>query len=189
MLVPLLRDMRSRKRPPELEQPVVHFPVGRRKFLNRRINRPIDEHAVAPEIRSPLGRVLLSGTLDDWKLTGNAEIESAALPPGALRFEANGDREHAEIKLPEGQILGGTLSGVAEIDWSDGGSWSAAVAAEGIETQGLNAALPGAFNADLTASGALEPLRLDLDIRKLEGVIRGNQLTARGRMSYQTADL
>ena len=142
-----------------------------------------------PDIQSHLGRILLSGTFDDWNLAGEADIESAGLPPGTLRLEAMGDRKHASMNIVEGRILGGTIRGDAEYDWSEAGRWSASLEAEGIETQGLHSALPGAVNADLHVLGKLEPFRLNLEIRKLEGEIRGEQLVAGGRLQIQPGSL
>jgi translocation and assembly module TamB len=142
-----------------------------------------------PDIRSRLGRFLLSGTLDNWNVAGEAELETPDLAPGTLQLKAAGDRKHATMTIVEGRILGGTVHGDAEFDWSGGGSWSASLVTKGIETQELSSALPGAINADLTALGKLEPFHLDLDIRKLDGEIRGKQLTARGRIKVQPGNL
>jgi autotransporter translocation and assembly factor TamB len=141
--------------------------------------------SLKPDFRSRLSRIQLSGTLDDWSLEGEAELETANLAPGTLQLEAAGDRKHATMTLVEGQILGGRVHGVAEFDWSGEGVWSASLVTEGIETQELNSALPGAINADLTALGKLEPFHLDLNISKLEGEIRGKQLTAAGRIKIE----
>jgi len=142
-----------------------------------------------PDIRSRRGRILLSGTLDDWNVAGEAELETAALAPGTLQLEAAGDRKHATMTIVEGRILGGTIHGTAEYDWSEGGAWSASLVTEGIETRELNSALPGAINADLSALGKLKPFHLDLNITKLEGEIRGKPLTAGGRIRVQPDNL
>jgi len=145
--------------------------------------------AAHPDIRSRAGRILLSGTLDDWHLAGDADLESAGLPPGTLRLEAAGNRDHARMTIVDSRILGGTVSGDAEYDWSENGRWSARLRAESIETQGLHSALPGMVIADLTALGTLEPFYLDLDIRTLEGEIRNQQVKAGGRVQIREESL
>jgi translocation and assembly module TamB len=142
-----------------------------------------------PDIRSRAGRILLSGTLDDWNLAGDAELDGAGLPPGTLHVEASGNRDHARITIVDGRILGGTLSGDAKYDWSGNGRWSARLRAENIQTQGLHSTLPGMVNADLTALGELEPFSLDLDIRTLEGEIRNQRIDAGGRVQVREESL
>jgi len=142
-----------------------------------------------PELSSRSGQILLGGTLDNWNVAGEAELQTRSLPPGILQLEAAGDRDHAKINIIEGKILGGTVHGDAEFEWSEAGLWSARLVTKGIETQELNSALPGAINADMAASGILEPFQLKLDIKNLEGVIRGKQLAAGGRINIQPDNL
>jgi len=144
---------------------------------------PLDSER--PDIRSASGQVLLSGTIDDWKADGEIELESAGLPPGTLRFETSGNRERADMVIVDGRVLGGTLSGDAEFDWSREQRWSVRLLADNIQTGGLVPDLPGFVNADLDARGKLEPLQLDLNIRRLDGEIIGLPLTAGGRLQFE----
>ena len=142
-----------------------------------------------PDIQSRLGRILLSGNLDDWNVTGEAQLETSDLPAGTLRLEANGDRDQVALTIHEGQILGGVVHGDAKYNWTEGDHWSANLVTEGLETYELHAALPGSLNADLSAIGKLEPFHLDLDIRRMEGNIRDRQMAAGGRLQIQAGQL
>ena len=151
------------------------------------IQWPVDSEQ--PDIQSRLGRILLSGNLGDWNVTGEAQLETSGLPPGTLRLEANGDRDQVALTIVEGQILGGVVHGDAKYNWTEGDQWSANLVTEGLETYELHAALPGSLNADLAAIGQLEPFQLDLDIRRMEGKIRKKQIAAGGRVQIQTGQL
>ena len=142
-----------------------------------------------PGIQSKQGNIQLSGTLDDWKMAGDIELESDGLPPGDLRLEAAGTRDHAEMTIVDGRILGGSLNGDAEFDWRRDGIWSARLLAQNINTKGLSPALSGTINADLNLRGKLEPFQLDLDINDLAGDIRNQPLTAAGRVVVQEGSL
>lgn len=142
-----------------------------------------------PDIRSRLGKIQLSGNLDQWNVTGEADLESPGLPAGTLRFEATGDRDQAALTIVDSRVLGGLVHGDAEFNWVAGQQWSARLVAEDLATHELHPALPGSLNANLTASGKLEPFHLDLDIRRLEGEIRKNQMAAAGRVQVEPGNL
>jgi translocation and assembly module TamB len=167
------------------------FDLGRGKLLAdiswKDFSWPLG--AEQPELLSRLGEITVSGDFDAWKINGDIEIESPGLAPGILGFEADGNRERAEIALEEGQVLGGVITGTAGYDWSRGGLWSADILAEGISTGGFDPALSGEVNADIKAEGRLEPFQLEAVIRKLDGEIREKHISASGRLRLKDKQL
>jgi autotransporter translocation and assembly factor TamB len=87
-----------------------------------------------PDFLSPAGDIILSGSLDDWKLSGDTTLQTTDLPPGHLRLEASGDRESAAMTLVDGQVLGGELTGIANIQWTGNMGWSAALDVKEVNT-------------------------------------------------------
>ena len=141
--------------------------------------------AEEPEFLSQAGEVHLSGSPDDWVLSGDTTIQTTGFPPGQLRLQANGNRESAVLNIVDGRVLGGELTGTVEFGWTGGASWSARLNATGIETGILLPDWPGSLSTELEADGALEPFRLSLDILQLDGEIRERSLTASGQLHLQ----
>ncbi len=138
-----------------------------------------------PEFLSQTGEVHLSGSPDDWVLSGDATIQTASFPPGQLRLAANGNSESAVVNIVDGRVLGGDLTGNIEFAWTGGTNWSARLNAKGIETGILLPDWPGSISTELMADGRLEPFRLNLDILQLDGEIRERPLTASGQLHLQ----
>ena len=125
-----------------------------------------------PDLLSPAGDVILSGSLDDWKLSGDTTLQTTDLPAGHLRLEATGNRESAAMTLVDGRVLGGELTGTAKVHWSGEMGWAAALDAKDIKTGILLPDWPGSINTTLEAEGSMEPFQLSLDIMQLSGEIR-----------------
>ncbi len=116
------------------------------------------------EILSQTGEVHLSGSPDDWALSGDTTIQTAGFPPGQLSLEAHGNRESAVMNIINGRVLGGELTGELEFGWTGAAHWTAILDARAIRTGILLPAWPGSINTRLKADGSLEPFRLNLDI-------------------------
>jgi translocation and assembly module TamB len=138
-----------------------------------------------PEFLSQAGEVHLSGSPDDWVLSGDTMLQTAGFPPGQLRLEANGNRESAEMNIVQGRLLDGELTGELEFSWTGETNWSARLNARGIETGILLPDWPGSISTELKADGSLEPFRLNLDILQLDGEIRERPVTASGQLHLQ----
>jgi translocation and assembly module TamB len=135
-----------------------------------------------PDLLSPAGDIVLSGSPDDWKLSGDTTLQTADLPAGHLRLEAAGDRESAAMTLVDGRVLGGELTGLANVHWTGKMGWAAALDAKGINTGILLPDWPGSISTRLEVEGSMEPFRLSLDIKQLSGEIRERAFTGSGQL-------
>jgi translocation and assembly module TamB len=141
-----------------------------------------------PDFFSMAGKVQLSGSPGDWELRGDTTLQTAGFPPGQLQLEANGNRESAAIVIVDGQVLGGSINGNVDLNWTRELNWSASLNATGVETGILLPDWPGTLNTELKADGAMEPFMLELDILQLDGVIREYPITAAGQIHLQGND-
>ena len=122
-----------------------------------------------PVIASKKGAFLLSGTTSDWKLDGSLFVKTGEYPEGQLKLGGTGNGESLDITLHEGSVLGGTLAGRVDWNWTDKQPFNAQLSIQQIDTQALNADYPAVLNSRLTASGDLEPFRLQVDFQELSG--------------------
>jgi autotransporter translocation and assembly factor TamB len=133
-----------------------------------------------PDFLSPAGDIVLSGSLDDWKLSGDTTVKTPDLPAGHLRLEAVGDHKSAAVTLVEGRVLGGELTGTASVRWSGKMDWSAALDVKEVNTGILLPDWPGSISTSLVAEGSVEPFQLKLDIMQLTGEVRERPFTGSG---------
>ncbi len=134
----------------------------------------------AAVIHSRTGSFQVSGRPEDWKLDGALVLQAGEFPEGQLQISGAGDLESLEIKVHEGTILGGTLSGNAHWNWTETRPFNTILAIEGIDITPLLPQYPAVLNAHLAASGELEPLRLEVEIQQLDGMIQGLPINASG---------
>jgi translocation and assembly module TamB len=134
----------------------------------------------APMIYSQEGNIRLAGTPDDWHIAAETDLASGSLPPGQLQLEGAGNRDGASIQIIEGRILGGIITGEAEYSWADQGRWQASLDTRRLDIGSLLKDWPGTINAVLLAEGQGEPFQLQLNIERLDGMVRNRPTEARG---------
>ena len=134
----------------------------------------------APVINSKSGSFLVSGQPEDWKLEGSLDFQAGELPAGQVRMSGTGDMESLDVTVHEGTVLGGTLSGEVDWNWTQAQPFNVKLAADGIDITPLTPQFPGVLNTHLTASGELEPFRLRVEIQQLDGTIKGYPIGAKG---------
>jgi autotransporter translocation and assembly factor TamB len=133
-----------------------------------------------PAMSSERGSFTVSGVPDDWALDGQLALQTGALPASVLDVSGRGTAESLEAVVHQGSLLGGKVSGELALNWVGNKDFSARVSASGIETNALLPDFPGVLNAELAASGALQPLDLDIDLQRVDGQIRDRPFIASG---------
>jgi len=137
------------------------------------------------DLESPQGTISLSGVLDDWTARLDAALEAPGLPGGNVQVEATGNREQAAMTIVEGRVLGGVISGDAELNWTGNGQWAANLSSSGIELGRIFPDWPARINTVFSARGQAEPLAFHVDIRQLDGQFKSIPLAARGGIDYR----
>jgi translocation and assembly module TamB len=133
-----------------------------------------------PIVNSKSGNFQIAGQPENWNLDGSLQIKAGEFPEGQLRMSGMGNLESLNVTVHEGTILGGTLSGSADWNWTESQPFNAQLAMEEINITPLVPQYPGVLNARLTASGELAPFHLGVELQHLKGTIRDQPISANG---------
>ncbi|MEE4216959.1 MAG: translocation/assembly module TamB domain-containing protein [Xanthomonadales bacterium] len=153
----------------------------------RSFSWPLEQEV--PQVLSPAGQVTLSGTFDDWRVTGDAEVKAPGFADGVLAFDAKGDQEHVNADIREGRLLGGSLSGQVNYNWAEGGIFDLRIETENLSTGPLYSPLPAVVSATFSASGRQEPMTVFVDVERLQAMVSGQEVSASGKAGYGPGEL
>jgi len=143
---------------------------------------PVD--SATPAVRSADGKVSLDGVVDDWHVKGTVAVATEEMLDGRFEIDGGGDKDRVELTIREGKILGGILAGDAAYSWRGEQAWSAKLEFEGLRTTGIAPEWPGAVSGKAEASGTQRPVAIDVTLQDVDGVIRGDRLTAAGSLVW-----
>lgn len=138
-----------------------------------------------PVILSRKGMMQVTGRPEDWRLNGTLDLQSGELPAGRLQLSGTGNEEAFDLTIEEGAVLGGTFAGNLSWSWVGIQPFELDVVADRLDVTNLLPDYPGVVSTSLRASGDIEPLRVDVMIRNLDGVIRQLPVAGEGRILYQ----
>ena len=138
---------------------------------------------------SPSGQLHLAGSIDKWSADGPVELRIGDFPQGRFELQAEGGRDHLKLLVPAGEILGGSISGEANVDWSDGLSWKTVINAQGINTAPVLPKWPGHLNAKLTIEGTGTDRNIRVNISNLDGRIRDVPVYAHGSFGIENSNV
>ncbi|MBI3897162.1 MAG: translocation/assembly module TamB domain-containing protein [Gammaproteobacteria bacterium] len=135
----------------------------------------------APVISSPDGRLDISGTLANYRLSLNAKTNGAQLPDAHWQATGSGDRAHIGFDAVAVDILGGSVNGTAQLAWSPQLQWSAQ-----LQGQSLNPAVtwpewPGMLALTAQLAGDHDEIRGT--VQQLRGTLRNRPVTGEARVT------
>lgn len=142
-----------------------------------------------PQMLSPAGQVTLSGTFNDWRVAGDAEVEAPGFADGVLVFAASGDQEHIEADISEGSLLGGSLAGQVNYNWAEGGIFDLRLVTDNLSTGPLYPAVPAVLSGTFSAKGWQEPLTVFVDVDHLLAQVSGQEFSVSGKAAYGPGEL
>lgn len=157
------------------------------KLAWRRVQWPLG--LTQPHFASESGSVLVSGTLDDWRIAGQSSLTTVEFGTGQFVVEGSGNRENLSLKIEEGSVLGGNLQGQVEYSWTGNQQLEAALELKDISVGSLLTEWPGSISGHVAASGQLRPLRLAITLDNFRGDLRGDPLDASGRIDIAPDEL
>lgn len=149
-----------------------------------------------PRFSSDSGQLLINGSVDDWLVEGALALQLGEYPQGQFQISGGGNRTSTHVIVPVGKILGGTISGKADADWSDGVNWNAAIRTEGIDPEPLLPGWPGRINSDFEIRARDQDQNIEVTLSGLEGTLRGVPVSATGglaidgsRLAFQSVEI
>jgi translocation and assembly module TamB len=153
----------------------------------RNLSWPLKDET--PGFSSESGRLHISGTVDEWLAEGQLVVKMGDYPQGSFQIQGGGNRTATTFRLPRGEILGGTLSGRAEADWSKEVQWSAAIQTQGIDPEPLLPGWPGHLDSDIEVSAKGQPQQISVNLLALQGSLRDVPVFAHGGLDIKDSSL
>lgn len=143
---------------------------------------PVD--ALNPNVNSRRGDIVVSGTLDDWRVSGNVDLQTAGVGHSVFTLDGGGDKDGAALNISEGALLGGRVSGNAAYSWRDEQPYSASLDVKGLQTTSLLPEWPAVLSGLLRAKGTIAPFAIEAQLEDVTGYLRDRSLTASGTLEY-----
>lgn len=130
---------------------------------------------------SDTGKARLSGDLDAYRATVDAQVAVPLYPTGKIEIVGAGNVHSFAVEQLALSTLGGDILGDATINWEDGVKTTFNLAGKSIDPAGLNANWPGSLNfttqaaAAISVNGDLHALSGNLLI---DGMVRNEPVSA-----------
>lgn len=137
-----------------------------------------------PRVASRSGRLELTGIPEDWLLNGEFDVQAGEYPPAQLSLSGAGDTRSARLALAHGEFLGGAVNGKVMLDWRTGLSWQADLSMARVGLAPLWPDWPAILDADIGLAQAPAPGSFQLQIRRLDGTLRGEPIAGAGRLEF-----
>ncbi|MDD5319983.1 MAG: translocation/assembly module TamB domain-containing protein [Methylococcales bacterium] len=138
----------------------------------------------APQLKSEQGTVELSGLLDDYKVTLNGQLTQQYLPGASLSFNGKGSQNALAIEKLELKSKTGLFQIAGDVSWQDSPAFDLTATGQNFNPAILLPELPGNLNFSSHVKGKLnvKALQINADINRLSGQLRGNPVSANGKL-------
>ena len=138
----------------------------------------------APQLKSEQGAIELAGFLDDYKITLNGQLTQQYLPEASLSFNGKGIQNALFIEKLELKSKTGLFQINGEVSWQDSPAFDLTASGQNFNPAILLPEIPGnlTFSSHLKGKLAAKALQLDAEINKLSGQLRGNPVSANGKL-------
>lgn len=138
----------------------------------------------APQVSSEQGDFEISGGLNDYRIKLKAELSQQYLPKAQLVFNGKGSMDALAIEKLKIQSTTGTFELAGAISWQDGTVFDLTATGQEFNPSIILPDLPGnlTFATRLKGKLAGETVEADVNIGKLSGTLRGNPVSAQGKL-------
>ncbi len=152
----------------------------------QQLHWPLD--GLKPQLSSEQGSLALTGSLNAYQLTLNADLNQATLPRAQLSFIGKGSLEALAIEKLELTSTAGVFQLGGDVSWQDAVLFDLHANGQQFNPGILLPDLPGSLTFNIHAKGqfADATLQLDAEIDRLSGRLRGYPVSANGKL--QLAD-
>ncbi|HEB78800.1 MAG TPA: hypothetical protein ENI90_09775, partial [Methylothermaceae bacterium] len=146
--------------------------------------------AGTPQWQAHQGRFRLRGTPDDYRVTLTTGLTGRHLPPARLQLRAEGNLEGFENVTARAKGRAGTLTAAGKVRWDPAVSWNLRLEGSDIDPGQWQPDWPGSLDLSALCEGRLEPgLQVSLALEHLQGRLRGQPLSASGKLVYRNRQL
>ena len=137
-----------------------------------------------PQLKSEQGTIELAGLLDDYKITLNGQLTQQYLPEASLSFNGKGSQNALSIEKLELKSKTGLFQIDGNVSWQDSPAFDLTATGQNFNPAILLPEMPGSLTFSSHLKGKLDAkaLQLDADINKLSGQLRGNPVSANGKL-------
>ena len=150
---------------------------------------PLQGEAV--QFHSTQGKLHIDGSPDAYLYRVNLDAEQPDLPPATLSAAGSGNLQRLDFKELTLLLSEGRLQGSGELSWTPEVSWQVKVQGDELNPGLFHADFPGKLNLALHSQGKLHQSipRVDLQLERLEGVLREYPIAASGDLHLDNKTL
>ena len=144
-----------------------------------------------PSIGNVEATVALGGTLTAYQFTLQALLENEQMGSQAIQIEGHGDYDQVIFNHLQTQSAEGNIKGEAKLKWTPEITWLFEGDLEQVKLAKHLPDWPAEFDARLHYQGGYKNNSLHglLDIRRLEGMLNGKKIAAKGKVQHHDQQL
>jgi autotransporter translocation and assembly factor TamB len=137
-----------------------------------------------PQLKSEHGTIELDGLLNGYQVTLDGNLTQQYLPESHLSFKGNGNQNHLSIKKLELASKAGLFQINGNVSWENLTAFDLTATGQNFNPAIVLPQLPGSLTFSSRIKGKLDTkaLQIDADINKLSGQLRGNPVSANGKL-------
>ncbi|WP_296060440.1 translocation/assembly module TamB domain-containing protein [uncultured Amphritea sp.] len=135
---------------------------------------------------SPKGQLQISGDLQHYQFTATSLVAGPSIPPGQWTLSGNGNDHQADSLLLTGNTLEGSVEVSGKIAWQPQLNWNFKTTGKQLNPGSFWPEWPGKLNFQAAVKGSqspAQPLKLQLLLESLSGVLREEPLSSHGNIT------
>jgi len=142
---------------------------------------PIQGEAV---MRASAAHFTLVGARLPYRFTARGPVSVPQLPPFDVDAAGLLHADHLDLEQGRAGWIGGQVHATGRLAWTEAQTWNFAVQAEGLDPGKLAAGWPGrvGLSAQVEGRGLSAAADIDLQLKTAQGALRGEPLSAAGRI-------
>lgn len=138
-------------------------------------------------ILSDNGQLSLQGTLNDYQLNGQIELQADALPPGQLSLQGQGNQQQLRLDQLHLDWLEGSLDIDGLLHWQPDTQWQVNIQSHDLALDSLVPQLTGPLNLQADSQGQLSEgsIVAEFNLKALDGELLHQTLSGQGQLHYR----
>ena len=131
-----------------------------------------------PQVKSPNGRVVVTGKIEDYSLQMQANIVGPEKTDAQIQIEGRGGQAALDLSRVDIRTLEGELAGSVKLSWAPELNGAIVLSGQNLNPGVILKQWPGNLGISLRAQGGIKGNRPSLNIQQLHahGQLRGHAL-------------